>query len=91
VLGWAGHEYQWRGDTPEPGERDPVVTSIYSQPDWPTTELLLDEYGIDYIYVGQLERSTYDPLFEEKFEQNMEVVFRNDTVTIYYRPSQASG
>jgi YYY domain-containing protein len=91
VLGWAGHEYQWRGDTPEPGERDPVVTSIYGQPDWPTTELLLDEYGIDYIYVGQLERSTYDPLFEEKFEQNMEVVFRNDTVTIYYRPSQASG
>jgi len=90
VLGWAGHEYQWRGDTPEPGEREPAIRAIYSQPDWPSTELLLDQYGVSYVYVGQLERSTYDPLFEEKFEQNMEIAFRNNSVAIYLRPSQSN-
>lgn len=89
LLGWAGHEYQWRGDTPEPAERDSVVRSIYTQNDWPTTEALLDRYGVRYVYVGQLERSTYDPLSEEKFEQNMDVAFRNSTVTIYERPARS--
>ena len=31
ILGWAGHEYQWRGDTPEPAAREPAVATIYSQ------------------------------------------------------------
>jgi uncharacterized membrane protein len=91
ILGWAGHEYQWRGDTPEPAERDTVVRSIYTQDDWPATEALLDRYGVSYVYVGQLERNTYDPLFEEKFEQNLDIVFRNDSVTIYMRPDSRSG
>lgn len=91
LLGWAGHEYQWRGDTPEPAEREPVVRSIYAQPDWPTTEILLDRYGVRYVYVGQLERNTYDPLFEDKFEQNMDVAFRNNSVTIFERPARRGG
>jgi uncharacterized membrane protein len=91
LLGWAGHEYQWRGDTPEPAERDPVVRSIYSQPDWPTTEILLERYNVRYVYVGQLERNTYDPLFEDKLEQNMDVAFHNNSVTIYERPARNNG
>ncbi|MCA9956649.1 MAG: hypothetical protein KC434_18095, partial [Anaerolineales bacterium] len=35
LLGWAGHEYQWRGySTPEPSERDPIVREIYTLPNW---------------------------------------------------------
>jgi len=86
VLGWAGHEYQWRGATPEPAERDSAVTSIFSQMDWPSTELLLDRYDVQYVYFGQLERNTYDPQSEEKFQQNMDVAFQNNNVTIYQRP-----
>ncbi len=90
LLGWAGHEYQWRGDTPEPAERDKIVRALYSQSDWASTEALLDSYAVEYVYFGQLERNTYDPLSEEKFEQNMDVAFRNNTVTIYARPAEGA-
>jgi uncharacterized membrane protein len=83
VLGWAGHEYQWRGATPEPAQREPVIRDIYSPGSWETTAELLNTYDIEYIYVGPLEKSTYDPRIDEKFERNLEVVYRNDSVSIY--------
>ncbi|MFO7682321.1 MAG: DUF2298 domain-containing protein, partial [Chloroflexota bacterium] len=84
LLGWAGHQYQWRGpDTPEPGLRDPAVRDIYSQPDWLTTATLLDRYNVSYIIVGNLERDTYGPQVHEKFRGGLEVAFQNDSVTIY--------
>ena len=54
VLGWAGHEYQWRGNTTEPVAREQVINAIYTQPDWAGVPELLDQYGITYIYVGDL-------------------------------------
>ena len=83
LLGWAGHEYQWRGTTPEPAERDPAVRDIYSQPDWPFTANLLDQYDVSYVVVGNLERDTYGPQVNEKFQGNLDVAFQNDSVTIY--------
>lgn len=87
VLGWANHERQWRGDTPEPDERDPIIRTIYSQSDWGGIPELLDRYSITYIYVGHIERDHYGLDGLDKFEQNLEVAFQNDSVTIYaYRP-----
>jgi YYY domain-containing protein len=84
LLGWAGHEYQWRGaDILEPGAREPVVSDIYSQPDWLLTASLLDSYGVSYVVVGNLERDTYGPQVNEKFAGNLDVVFQNESVTIY--------
>lgn len=83
LLGWAGHEYQWRGSTPEPGQREPVVGSIYSDNSWTETANLLDRYDVDLVYFGTLERSTYDPRAGEKFNQNLDVAYQNDSVTIY--------
>jgi YYY domain-containing protein len=84
LLGWANHERQWRGaDHPEPGARDPIVRQIYEQPDWFGVSDLLDQYNIDYIYVGALERSTYGEQGLAKFAENMEVAFQNEMVTIY--------
>lgn len=84
LLGWANHERQWRGaDHPEPGEREPVVSQIYEQPDWFGISDLLDQYNIDYVYVGSLERSAYGEQGLQKFAENMEVAFQNEMVTIY--------
>jgi uncharacterized membrane protein len=30
LLGWPGHEYQWRGSTPEPAAREPIIRQIYN-------------------------------------------------------------
>ena len=95
LLGWAGHEYQWRGySTTEPAERDPIVQNIYTLPGWDNGNLasLLDEYGVDYIYVGNLERSTYGPDGRlpgfNKFNEQLEVAYQNGSVTIYRWQSQ---
>lgn len=83
LLGWAGHEYQWRGSTPEPGQREPVVGSIYNDNSWAETANLLDSYDVDLVYYGTLERSTYNPQAAEKFDQNLDVAYQNGSVTIY--------
>lgn len=83
LLGWAGHEYQWRGSTPEPGQREPVVDAIYRDNSWTETANLLDRYDVDLVYYGPLERSTYNPQSVEKFDQNLDVAYQNNGVTIY--------
>lgn len=89
VLGWAGHEYQWRGTTPEPGERDPAVREIYSTRDLTDAAALLNRYGVDYIYVGGLERNTYGEQGLDKFAEQLEVVYSNASVTIYrWQPTE---
>ncbi|MCP5096495.1 MAG: hypothetical protein GY943_13160 [Chloroflexi bacterium] len=88
VLGWANHEFQWRGsDTPEPGAREPIIREIYSRPFWENTGFFLNQYDVEYIYVGGLEVSSYGVegvlLGKEKFDAQLEVAYQNNSVTIY--------
>ncbi len=83
VLGWPGHEYQWRGTTSEPGEREPAVSDIYSHPRLSDIAFLLDLYDVDFIYVGNLERDTYGTEGLQKFADALEVAYQNNSVTIY--------
>jgi uncharacterized membrane protein len=83
LLGWPGHEYQWRGDTPEPAQREPAVQTIYTGSDWGETAVLLDQYNVSYIYVGRLERDTYGPNVADKFDGRLEIAYQNESVTIY--------
>jgi uncharacterized membrane protein len=92
LLGWAGHEYQWRGSsTQEPGLRDPVVQNVYTLPGWEETVDLLNRYNVEYIYVGELELSTYGPRSREKFSDRLPVAYQNESVTIYrWQPQQVN-
>ncbi len=88
LLGWAGHEYQWRGSsTPEPALRDPAVRDIYTATAWENSNAaqLLDGYGVELIYLGNLERSAYGLLGPalQKFSDRLEVAYQNNSVTIY--------
>jgi YYY domain-containing protein len=83
VLGWVGHQHQWRGSTLETSRRQPAVDLIYSSRDWSQTAATLDQYGVAYIYVGPREIATYGSIAREKFDGRLEVAFANDTVTIY--------
>jgi YYY domain-containing protein len=85
LLGWGGHELQWRGNYDEPGRREPVIETLYSSPDVESSRALLNEYDIEYVYVGPLEKSTYAlsrPVLD-KFESLMDVVYEGGEVTIY--------
>jgi len=87
LLGWGGHELQWRGNYEEPGKREPDIEALYTSPDQGVTSSLLDKYDIGYVYVGGLEQRTYgitQPVLN-KFESLMDVVYQQGEVTIYQR------
>ncbi len=85
VIGWANHESQWRGGYEEIGSRPDDVKSIYSSPIWDETLLILTKYQVRYIYIGGMERGTYD-VVDIKFQKYLKPVFQNATVTIYEVP-----
>jgi uncharacterized membrane protein len=71
-------------------DRDFVVTEFWTTPDPDRTQALIDELGISYIYVGQIERATYGEHVEQKFEQLqargvLELVYENEQTKIYKR------
>jgi YYY domain-containing protein len=87
LLGWGGHELQWRGNYQEPGRREPDIATIYQSLDANLTLRLLDQYGIDYVYVGRLERDKYrlsQPMIT-KFDRIMVRAFENPGVILFAR------
>ncbi len=83
LLGWAGHEGQWRGSYDVQRAREPDIETIYSTLDLEQALTLLDKYDITYVYVGQLERTKYDARALDKFRQFMDIVYQKGNVTIY--------
>ncbi|MEN8098713.1 MAG: DUF2298 domain-containing protein, partial [Chloroflexota bacterium] len=59
VMGWAGHELQWRGSHPDISPRESDVERMYSLTDWMSIQALLDKYSIEYVVIGDLERARY--------------------------------
>ena len=85
LLGWGGHQSQWRGNYDEPARREPEIEVLFNSSDLGQTQELLDKYNITYVYVGPLERERYSPQGLNKFDRLMDVVFQQDDVIIYQR------
>lgn len=85
VLGWPGHEGQWRGGYDEVGNREPDMRTLYETPDWRTALEIIKRYDIRYIFIGNLERSTY-AVSQDKFSFNLEAGFDQGNVQIYVVP-----
>ncbi|MCQ3939412.1 MAG: hypothetical protein DPW18_20565 [Chloroflexi bacterium] len=85
VLGWPGHEAQWRGGyEPQDTRRDDILT-LYTTPRWEEAQDIIRQYNIRYIYVGPLERISM-PVSEEKFFLHLTPVFQQGNVVIYEVP-----
>jgi Uncharacterized membrane protein len=82
VLGWVGHEAQWRGGYEEIGSRQADVRELYSTSKWERAKAIIDMYNIRYIVLGNTERSTYQ-VDQNKFDEHLEKVFESQTVDIY--------
>ncbi len=85
VLGWAGHEHQWRGSYEEIGRREPDLQILWESPDLEKTRALLEKYQIVYVIVGRTERQEFPAEALRKFEQLMDPVFRSGETVIYRR------
>ncbi len=93
VLGWFGHESQWRGNTQlfkndAAGiDRPADIARLYQTLDPKETLTLLDKYDIKFVIVGTEERTQYGltkPQID-KFSQVMTLVFQNGDDRIYAR------
>jgi uncharacterized membrane protein len=85
LLGWVGHESQWRGGGDEMGTRYADIERLYTTRLWEEAQAIIEGYGIRYIFVGPLETATYR-VSQEKFDTYLEVVFQAGQVTIYAVP-----
>ena len=84
VLGWAGHEEQWRGNRVGFRQRADDIKTIYTEID-PIAVVrdLLEKYGIEYVYVGRLERDLYEVPSTPTFDIFMDRAFESGDITIY--------
>ena len=85
VLGWPGHELQWRGGFDEAGGREDAIQTLYNSTRWEEARIILDEYDIEYVYVGPLERGQFSETGLAKFSENMLPVYDRDGVTVFAR------
>jgi len=84
VLGWGNHEALWRDPTWKSiTERTDEIRQIYESVHKPDILPLLRKYRVNYVYVGTLERQTYDNAGVEAFANHFPVVYRNPLITMY--------
>ena len=85
VLGWPGHEAQWRGGGEPQGTRSDDIKNLYITPHWELAQTIIDRYDIRYIFVGGAEYASL-PVKEEKFRAHLKVIFQQGNVTVYEVP-----
>ena len=83
VLGWKGHELQWRGSAEPFAGREEAVARIYGSDDPAVVRELLESFGVRYVYLGQRERSSYGVADLSRFDGFLTTAFEADGVIIY--------
>jgi uncharacterized membrane protein len=84
LLGWGGHQLQWRGNYALPSQRETDIQTLYTTIDETLTRAILAQYNVEYVYVGSLEQQRYTPEGLMKFDVLFPVVYDRNGVKIYY-------
>ena len=76
ILGWPGHESQWRGGYDDQAGRPEDLQQLYTSPDTDAVKSVIQKYDIRYVFVGPAERGAYgqvsvseNELFERVFPE----------------------
>lgn len=89
VLGWDGHELQWRGREYEAmaAGRADAVAAVYAATDPAAFRQALDTWRIRYVLVGPAERRLYgiDAAAEERLRAALDVAFEQGDARVYRR------
>lgn len=80
VIGWAGHELQWKHD---PGRRADDVRTMYTSTTAAAARPGLARYGVRYVVVGPIERADYGDGGIAKWDQLGRKVFDRDGTAIW--------
>ena len=91
LLGWGGHQHQWRGNYIEPGRREPLIETLFNSPDIGAARAVIDEFNVRYVIVGPPERNRYSAEGLAKFEQLGTPIFRSGNTVIYQIAADQTG
>jgi len=80
VLGWSGHEVQWKHD---PGPREADVKTLYQTTDVAEARRLIDRYGVNYVVVGPIERADHGEAGIAKWDELGRRVYDRDGTTVW--------
>ena len=83
VVGWAVHEWLWRGGYDVVAPRREEVAKIYESTDLAQTGNILKKYHVGMVVVGSLERTKYKNLQEWKFASLGRKVFQSKETVLY--------
>jgi YYY domain-containing protein len=95
ILGWYGHEGQWRGSYVEQSVREPDIASIYTTGDPQLALDLLHKWNVRYLIFSPIEQRYIQDLCSSgtracnltratrKFETSLTPVFQQGGLTIY--------
>jgi YYY domain-containing protein len=86
VIGWGTWEIMWRFAWGEVEERIKDVATIYNTLDNSQAMELLGKYNVEYIYIGALERKTYESDGLQKFATesgNYDLIYDAEGVNIF--------
>ncbi len=83
VLGWGGHQLQWRGNYDESGAREADLSILMTTLNRTEATRILERYNVGYVYVGPLERQRYPEEALAKFAEMFPTVYDQHGVTIY--------
>ncbi len=83
VLGWGGHERQWRGNYDEPARREADLELLFTAQDESEMRTILTRYDVAYLYVGPIERRRYPADTLARFRELFPAVYDDNGVVIY--------
>jgi YYY domain-containing protein len=89
LLGWDGHESQWRGDAyAEMARRRPeALVTVYRDGTPDEVRRILREWDIDYVYLGPTEIAQYgvNEARLRRLSEAMDLVFEQGQVRVFRR------
>ncbi|MGQ9816138.1 MAG: DUF2298 domain-containing protein, partial [Candidatus Roseilinea sp.] len=91
LLGWGGHQRQWRGNYDEPARREPLIETLFNSADERAARAVIDEFNVRYVIVGPPERNRYSAEGLAKFERLGTPVFQSGSTVIYQIASRRAG
>ena len=83
VLGWVGHELQWRGDRPEYGRRQQDIEAVYRASTREELWTRAEPYAARFLFFGSLERDRYGTEAQERLGRLLPVAFTRGGTTVY--------